>query len=587
MIRQPIISVLGHVDSGKTTILDKIRRSTVAAREAGGITQHIGATEVPIDVVRRICGQMLDSMRVKITIPGLLFIDTPGHEAFTNLRKRGGSIADLAVLVIDIREGFMPQTIEALEILKTYKTPFIIAANKIDSLPSWLNTKSYSFTQAFKQQQDFVKKDLENRVYALVGRLSEFRIDGDRFDRVTDFTKQVSMVPVSAKTGEGIAEVLMVLSGLSQRYLEKSLQIEVKGPGRGSILEVKEERGLGTSLDVILYDGTIKRGDIVVLSGKNGPIETKVKALLRPKPLDEMRDPKDKFSNVHSVSAASGLKLIGPGIEEALPGGQVYVAEGNTEALKQVISKELEALRFEKEQDGLILRADTLGSLEALLKMFGNLKIPVRKADIGAIVRKDIIEAESLKRRNPEYGIVIAFNAPVPSDIQQFAKDSGVMILESKIIYRIIEGYEEWRKGVKQQQETSVFDALPYPSELIFLDGCTFRRSGPAIVGVEVIRGRVQPGYQLMKRDGTRVGVIESIQDKGKKLADAKKGAKVAVAIEGPLVGRHINEGDTFYTNITPRQYEGLIKSGRKFFTPEDEELLREIMQIVRKRGSS
>jgi translation initiation factor 5B len=579
MIRQPIISVLGHVDHGKTSFLDKVRESSVASREAGGITQHIGATEVPIDTVKNLCGDMLHNTELKI--PGLLFVDTPGHEAFTNLRKRGGSIADLAVLVVDIREGFMPQTIEALEILKSYKTPFIIVANKVDMLRGWRG-EGYCFMKSFKNQPEEVRRELDTKIYELVGRLSEMNIQSERFDRVEDRTKQVSIVPMSAKTGEGVAEALMLLAGLSQKYLEKSLQIEVSGPGKASILEVKETKGLGMSLDLVLYDGTIKRNDTVILSGRNGPIETKVKALLKPKPLDEMRDPKDKFDNINEVHAASGLKLVGPGIDDALPGGQVYVSDGNTEELKKKISEELESLKFDHENDGLIVRSDTLGSLEAILGMLKKLGIPVRKADIGAVTRTDLMEADSVKNNAPEYGMVIAFNAPIPEDVERYAKDIRVTILSDKVIYKIIESYEELMKEVKLQQEMAMFDTIPFPAEIKFLEGCTFKRSNPAVIGVAVIKGRIRLGYPLMKEDGTKIGVIEGIQEKNEKKEEAKKGDEVAVAIDGPLVGRQIDEGDILYTYITFNQYEEILKHGKKFLNGEDEELLKKIAQIVR-----
>ncbi len=583
MIRQPIISVLGHVDHGKTTFLDRVRESSVAAREAGGITQHIGATEVPIEVIRDICGPMLDSMKTNLTIPGLLFVDTPGHEAFTNLRKRGGSIADLAVLVVDIREGFMPQTIEALEILKNYKTPFVLAANKIDLLRGWHETGDLCFTRSFKLQQDFVQRELDLKIYELIERLGSLGIQAERFDRVSDFTKQVSIIPISAKTGDGIAEILMVLAGLSQKYLEKNLQMEVRGPGKGSILEVKEERGLGLSLDVILYDGTIKRGDTVIISGKSGPIETRVKALLKPKPLDEMRDPRDRFDNVSSVSAASGLKLVAPNIEDALPGGQVYVAGGDIDDLKKALETELSFIRFDHGGVGVIVRADTLGSLEAILGMLKKMGIPVRKADIGAVTKTDIMEAGSIAKERLEYGVVIAFNVALSEDIRAYASNQGAHIISNNVIYKILDEYQEWREEVKRRQEMAIFDTLPFPAELKFLENCTFRRSDPAIIGVAVLQGRIRAGYSLMREDGVVIGTIESIQEKNERLEEAKRGAEVAVAIKGPTVGRQISEGDILYTHITFNQYEQILKRGRKFLTPDEGELLKRIVQLSKK----
>jgi translation initiation factor 5B len=541
---------------------------------------------VPIEVVKKICGSMLTALKTELKIPGLLFIDTPGHEAFTNLRKRGGSIADLAVLVIDIQDGFKPQTIEALEILKNYKTPFIIVANKVDRVAGWRGNNDYYFMKSFKQQSESVQREVDKKIYELIGKLSEMNIQSDRFDRVEDRTKQVSIIPMSAKTGEGVAETLMLLAGLSQKYLEKNLQIEVSGPGKASILEVKETRGLGLSLDLVLYDGTIKRNDTIILSGKNGPIETKVKALLKPKPLDEMRDPKDKFDNIHEVHAASGLKLVAMDIEDALPGGQVYVVDGNAEELKAKITEELESVKFDHENEGVIVRADTLGSLEAILGMLKKMKIPVRKSDIGAVTKTDLMEAISIKKENPEYGMVIAFNAPIPEEVERYAKDAHIKILSDKVIYKILEDYEEWMKEVKLEQEMAIFDVLPFPTELKFLENCTFRRSGPAVIGMAVRKGRIRVGYPLMKEDGTKIGRIEGIQEKNVKIEEAKKGDEVAVAIDKPTVGRQIEEGDTLYTYITFGQYEEILKKGKKFLNGEDDELLKKIAQIVRNAKS-
>ncbi|MCS7131860.1 MAG: translation initiation factor IF-2, partial [Hadesarchaea archaeon] len=283
-IRQPIISVLGHVDHGKTTLLDKIRGTAVAAREPGQITQWIGASEVPVSAIEKVCGRLINLLGIKLAVPGLLFIDTPGHEAFTNLRRRGGALADLAALVVDVTEGFMPQTLESLTILKSYRTPFMLVANKIDKIPGWRPMPDACFLDSFAKQREEVKRALDDEVYELVGKLHEQGFEAERFDRVSDFRRQVCIVPASARTGEGIPEVLAVLAGLAQRFLERELTIEVSGPARGTVLEVKEEVGMGTTIDVIIYDGTLARGDQFVVGGLDRVIRSKVRGLLQPKP---------------------------------------------------------------------------------------------------------------------------------------------------------------------------------------------------------------------------------------------------------------------------------------------------------------
>ncbi|WP_455391847.1 translation initiation factor IF-2, partial [[Eubacterium] cellulosolvens] len=285
VIRQPIVSVLGHVDHGKTSLLDHIRGSTVVSREAGKITQHIGATEVPIETIMEICGELLQDKGLKI--PGLLFIDTPGHHAFTTLRARGGVLADIAVLIIDINEGLKPQTLESINILKQHKTPFIIAANKIDRINGWEPKYDRSFFESFNSQIKDVQDVIDNMLYRLIGDIFEEGLQTERYDRISDFTKTIAIIPISAKTGEGIPDLLMVLIGLAQRFLENQLETE-KGPGEGTVLEVKEERGLGTTIDTIIFNGTIHKNDTIVIGTSVGkPIITKVKALLKPKPLDE------------------------------------------------------------------------------------------------------------------------------------------------------------------------------------------------------------------------------------------------------------------------------------------------------------
>ncbi|MFH1235211.1 MAG: translation initiation factor IF-2, partial [Candidatus Diapherotrites archaeon] len=319
MIREPIISVLGHVDHGKTTFLDKIRGTALAEREAGRITQHIGATEVPIETIKELSGSLMARFGFSLNIPGLLFIDTPGHEAFTNLRKRGGSIADLAVLIVDLTQGFQNQTIEAIEILRSYKTPFIVGATKIDRLKEW-NSKEGSFLENLKNQSSGAEHELDEKVYALVTSLFKYGFESERIDRCEDFTKQVPIVPVSSISGEGIPEILMLLAGLSQKFLKKELEVSEKEEMKGTVLEVKEEKGFGATADVILYHGQIRTGNDIVLGGKNGIIKTKVRALLKPMPLEEMRDTKKKFVKVKEAIAACGVKIAAPGLDEALAG---------------------------------------------------------------------------------------------------------------------------------------------------------------------------------------------------------------------------------------------------------------------------
>ncbi|MFQ6136655.1 MAG: translation initiation factor IF-2 [Candidatus Hydrothermarchaeales archaeon] len=583
MIRQPIVSVLGHIDHGKTTLLDAIRGTTVADSEAGRITQHIGATEVPLGTIEDISGKLLEKLKFKIKVPGLLFIDTPGHEAFTTLRKRGGALSDLAVLVIDINEGFQPQTLEALNILKGYKTPFLVVANKVDKIHGWISHPGYSFTKSITLQNEDVISLIDTKTYELVGVLHEEGFQSERFDRIQKFEEQISIIPTSAKTGEGIPELLMVLVGLAQRFLEKQLEVEEKGPAKGTILEVKEERGLGVTIDVVVYDGEIKRGDTIVVGALDGVIVTKVRALLKPKPLDEIRDPRYRFDSVKEASAACGVKISAPHLQDALSGAPLRTVEDGIEEAKSEILEEIEEVRIETDEMGVVIKADTLGSLEALVKMSNQEGIPIRRADIGKVSKRDVIEAKSVMDSDFFGAAILAFNTGVLKDAEAKAADLGVTIFQDDVIYRLMEDHQEWVEEAKERKKKEEFEALVKPGKIKILPGYIFRHSKPAIVGVEVILGTIKAKYKLMKGEGMVIGTIKAIQEKNKNIEKATRGDQVALSIEGPVVGRQINENDILYTDIPEGDATLYETKYRDFLTSDEGEAYEEIKLIKRK----
>ncbi len=576
IIRKPIITVLGHVDSGKTRTLDAIRGTSIIDKEAGGITQHIGATEVPINVIKKISGALLQKYGFNLSIPGLLFIDTPGHEAFTNLRKRGSSIADLAVLVIDINKGCQEQTFEAIEILKSFKVPFIIAANKTDAIFEW-NSVEGSITDSLQQQSSQGLDKLDRLVYTIVGQLHERGFQSERFDRVNDFTKQIPIIPCSAKTKEGFPEILMFLAGLSQKYLEKQLKISVEGPGKGTILEVREEKGLGKTVDVILYDGTLKVGDRIALGGKEGVIESKVRALLEPKPLDEIRDPEKKFSNVKEVSAAAGVKIVATNLNDALAGSPLIVVSSEEDIVK--LQEEIKSIKIDSDAIGPILKTDTLGSLEAIALMLEKEGLKIRKADVGDLNRKDLIEAETIKEKDKFKGVIFVFNGKVDSEIEKEAEKKGLKIFKSNVVYSLIDGYKKWMEEEKQKEKTQKLSSIIYPAEFKILPGNVFRNSKPAVVGVHILRGKLKTDINVMNSEGKIVGKIRAIQSEGKVVKEALQGDEVAVSIDDAVVDRTIKEKEILYTFIPKNQFTE-IETFLSDFTEDEKELLNQIKLI-------
>ena len=582
-LRSVICTVLGHVDHGKSSILDTIRGSAIVKSEAGQITQAIGASIIPLSTVEKICGPLLAQMNMKFTIPGLLFIDTPGHQAFTHLRKRGGNIADIAILVVDINEGFMPQTIEAIEILRHAKTPFVVAANKVDLIPGWKKESGFLLQSIQKQTPD-VQGLLDTRLYTVVGSLSEHKFDSERFDRVSDYSKQVAIVPCSAKSRDGIPELLMVLTGLAQRYLEDSLKLNISGPAKGTILEVKKDKGLGTTLDVIIYDGTLKKNDTIVIGTLDEPIVTKVKALFEPAPLAEMRDKKSKFIPVNEVHAATGVKISSPEIDNAVAGMPIMSADDqNVSSVISQIKSEVQDVLIETAEEGIVVKADSLGSLEAMIAIFKEKGVTIRKASIGNITRKDVLDAYSSFEKNPLHAAVLGFNVGIAPEVEGMGERSNVKILTNDVIYRLVEEFEQWQAEQRKRKETGELESTISPCKVQILRGYVFRQSNPAIVGAEVLAGKLKTGIHLMK-NGKVVGFVKGIQHEKQNLSVAEAGMKIAISLEGATVGRQINENDILYSEISEEGFRKL-KDLKKSLADAEINVLKEIAVMKRQEN--
>ncbi len=572
-IRQPVVSVLGHVDHGKTKLLDRIRGTSVQAREAGLITQHIGATEVPIEHIYKVCAQLIG--KKKFDVPGLLFIDTPGHHSFVTLRARGGSLADLAVLVIDIKEGIMPQTIESIRILRQYKTPFVIALNKVDTIQGWTPKDGRPFILSEKEQQQHTLDAFNEKMYNIIGQLSTEGISADRYDRIDDFTRTVALVPISAKEGEGIPDLLLVLIGLAQRFLEQQLE-KGEGPGKGTILEIKEEKGLGKTMDVILYSGTISKGDTVALGTNGAPHVTKIKAILKPKPLDEIRDPRDRFDSVRELHAAAGVKISTQSMEGVIAGAPFVVVKGpNDPAIKEL--KEDSSIKIETVENGITVKADAIGSLEALAFETKAAGIPIRKFGVGDIMRRDIVDAATGDKANH---VILGFNVSITKDAEAEMDGREVRVFTNQIVYRLIEEYKEWMDESKKKTDTDKRSEFSFPAKFKILPNCIFRTSKPAIVGVRVLAGRIRIGENLITADGRDAGRIKSIHSGEDTLKEAKQGDEVAVGIEGVTAGRQINEEDIIYVDLIGSAVKELATMD---ITDDERAALQETISIKRK----
>lgn len=567
-VRQPIITVCGHVDHGKTSILDKLRGTSVQSGEAGGITQKISFTIMPKETIKERGGVILEKFKIPLEIPGFLLIDTPGHAAFTNIRKRGGSLADLAVLVIDINEGIKPQTAEVLQILRLNKTPFIIALNKIDNVSGWRASESKLFIDSENSQAINTKTDFDEKLYILMGALNYHGINAELYNKISDFTKNVAIVPCSARTGEGVSEIIAMLSALSQKFLKD--KISIQSEAKGVILEMKKDKGMNY-IESILYDGELNSGDEIIVPNFDDAIITKVRNIQEALPLNK------GFRTVDKVNAASGIKIQISSKEEILPGMPFRVVKNNEDIdkIKEEFKEEIFE-NIETSENGIMIKAESLGSLEALLILLKEKQIGVVKASIGNITKKDLYMASSLPE---EDRVILGFNSEVSDEVPVGATQ-GVKIFSNSVVYKLIEDFEKWRQEKQIEIERRKLAELPSLVKISVLDFC-FRNTNPAIFGIKVESGNLKKEFELINSEGKKIGRTKSIQEDKSSLDSADKGKEVAISIPGVNFEREITVGEFLYSNISEFQFRK-FKEYKDLLNSDEKSILQEIASIKR-----
>ncbi len=568
-IRQPIVTVCGHVDHGKTSILDCLRQSFVQEGEAGGITQKISFTLYPSSQLRKAC-PLIDKIGIKLDIPGFLLIDTPGHAAFTNLRKRGGSLADLAVLVIDINEGIKPQTAEVLQILKMNKTPFIIALNKIDNISGWRKLDE-DLKKNIELQPQRVKQEFDEKYMTLQGSLNSYGFDADLFYNIKDFTQKIALVPCSARTNEGVPELILMLCGLSQKYLENRLKLGKEA--KGVVLEIKKEKNT-QYIEAILYDGKLSKSDEIAVSNIDGePIISKIRILEEIQPLSSLFKPKEK------VEASTGIRMQLVEKADVLPGMPFVLYKGDKEAIKRIFKKELSE-NIKTQKQGIIAKADSLGSLEALLVLLKQEKIEVVRAGIGSINKTDIISAKANLEINELDASIIGFNVAIDPEAAEIK--GKVKIISGDVIYNLIEDLIDFRnKKTKEIEKTRMME-LSSICKLKILHQHVFRNTKPAIFGIKVEGGKLISGLNLLDEKGERIGRVKNMQSENKSVNEATEGMEIAISIPGINFERVLGDKNLLYSDISESQFK-VFRKNKDLLTGNELRILQEI-ELVKKK---
>jgi translation initiation factor 5B len=452
-------------------------------------------------------------------------------------------------------------------------------------VPGWNPQARVPIQQSIEAQSDRAENDLNTKLYEIIGKLSDNGFSADMYWRVQNFRGNIGVVPVSAMTGEGIPDLLTVLMGLSQRYLKEDMSVDVTGPGAGTVLEVKEERGFGTTVDLVLYDGTIRADDTIVVGGTNDPIVTDVRALLQPRPLAEIRTEKE-FEKVNEVGAAAGIKVAAPDLDDAMAGAPVRVVRDQAVAeVVEAVEAELSQIDVETTDNGVVVKADTLGSLEAIANALEEAEVPIVRAEVGDVAPRDIAVASTADE--PIHEVVLAFNVDVLADARRQATEQNVRIFDDDVIYQLVEEYEAFVTGIEESQQEQVLDKIARPCRFQILADHTFRQSNPAVVGVEVLAGTLKRNSRVVKwtnGEATRVGQLKSLQDEGEDVDQARAGDRVAASIDGPTVGRQIEEGDELWTELPEKHAKILEQEVREELPTDEREALSMYLEKQRKR---
>ncbi|MFH1359357.1 MAG: translation initiation factor IF-2 [archaeon] len=569
-IRQPIVTVAGHVDHGKTTILDSIRSTKVYDTEAGGITQKISFTKVPLDIIKKRC-KLIDKKGIKLDFPGFLFIDTPGHAAFSHLRKRGGSLADLAILVIDINDGIKPQTQEVIDILKLNKIPFVIALNKIDNISGW-RKQNEDLKESIDMQAVNVKNSFQEKLLTLIGSLQYHGFDPRPFYEVSDFTKQVALVPCSGKTGEGISELILMLAGLSQKFLREGLKLGKEA--KGVILEIKKQKDMQYG-EAILYDGNLSVKDEIAVASFDEPVISKIRVL------EEIQPVSSKFKPVQEVIAANGIRMQLINSEGILPGMPFVVFKNNLDEIKKEFKKEIGG-KLKTDEKGIIVKADSLGSLEALVGMLKQERILIISAGIGNINKKDVISAQTNLREDKLNALILGFNVEEDDEVKAMTKEKqNIKILKNEVIYRLIEDLVKFQEEKRNEIKREKMMKLACVCKVKVLHEYVFRNSNPAVFGVRIEAGKLKSGVRLINKEGKEIGKVKDVQENQNKVEVAEQGKEVAISIPGIMFDRVLADEDELYSNLSENQFKQ-FKENKDLLTSQEVQALQRIAQIKR-----
>jgi translation initiation factor aIF-2/yIF-2 len=617
-LRSVISCIMGHVDTGKTKILDKIRNTNVQDGEVGGITQQIGATFIPYETLANKIKN--DSFEYSIDIPGLLMIDTPGHKAFENLRSMGSSLCDIAIIVVDLMHGLEPQTIESMNMLRSINTPFIIALNKIDRLYGFVKSgdeKARNIRKTLSDQDENCISEFNTRSTKIIVQIMEQGFNAKLYWENDSIEDTISICPTSAITGDGLPDLLMNLIKYPQNHTYMSNNISLIQDFnplafKCIIMDSSKIDGLGVTIDVILINGELNQGDRIIIETTGGPINTTIRSLLTPPSNSESRvTNKSNYIYHKSLTGAMGIKIVANNINDIITGSNITKLSKSECFTKEIINMpkdepvEYEDVisdlasksksKIELQDKGVTVHASTLGSLEALLYFLQkecDPPIPVFQANIGNVMKKDVVKTnlsntfgiQSGSSGLNEFKTILAFNVKIDEDAEIQAKENGVKIFSAEIIYHLFDQFKKHKETLQQLRKDSFRNKMIFPCILKILPDCIFNKKNPLVFGVDVIEGNLHIGTPL-SNSNTYIGKVISIQKDHKEVDIGKKGSSVCIKVdnqENPSIayGRHFDNTNVLCSKISRESLDVLKEHFKDDITRDDLALLVKLKKV-------
>lgn len=616
--RKPIVVVMGHVDHGKTSLLDSLRQSNITKGEKGGITQQIGATDFPFKRIHQITGKLKSPFKIdpeNVKLPGFLMIDTPGHEAFHNLRERGSSLCDFAILVVDIEDGLMPQTKDSIKLLKDRNIPFIIAATKIDKIYGWEKYNFNSFKASYRKQSDDAKGAFYNYIEGLKEAFLEFEINADlhysfknvRKNNLNLVEKEESklkscypIVPVCSLSGEGTADIFGVLYYIMEKWMKRKVKYDSTDT-KAIIMELDQVKGYGWTADVILVNGTIQKGDKFLIYNQDEETEITVKNILTPPPLTQLGN-KNSWTSHDKVEAAMGVKIIANNIEKTFAGNNIFKITDKSDLKKyhEIIEKEKESFNsnFDFNSKGIWIQSPNRATIEALMIELKKSNIPIKGYTIGKLSEKSLNNLSAIYQET-ENPFLLYFGDP-DKKLCRFAQDKKIKMICSEVIYHLIEEYKKLFKDLLNLKKDDLKDTSEVflPCKMNVLKKFIINKGGNGkeiILGMQIVGGKVTKNTKLcavkvdkkgkLISEVVKLGKVLSIQKNKKELDDAKMGDSVAIKMdnsENHLFGRQFDDSYIIISELSRKIIDNLKLYCRdEINTKEYKLLFVEIMRIL------